>query len=110
MSSEPLRCTLRISVEIDEQTANYVMDAISVEFSNEPEMPRCEVWLEYNENTLHLTINSKDLSSLRAAVNSYLRWLNLAIEGACLSSKKFSAAQNHNERKKCEEEAERRRG
>lgn len=86
-SSEFVSCTLKLTIEIDEEIARYVMKAIGVEFSSEGEIEqRTELKMEYDGKALCFTINSKDLSSLRAAVNSYLRWLNLAIEGATMLS------------------------
>ena len=36
--------------------------------------------IELKENKIILTINSKDVVSLRASINSYVRWINLSLE------------------------------
>jgi len=42
-------------------------------------IPKTNVDIEISEKILTLKIQAKDLSSLRAACNSYLRWINTAI-------------------------------
>ncbi|MCX8173117.1 MAG: KEOPS complex subunit Pcc1 [Thermoplasmata archaeon] len=89
-NSEARECSLTISVELDEVTARQVMEAIGVELVDGRETePRTELKIDYRKSTLYLTIHTRDLSSLRASLNSYVRWLNLAIESARLSTKQF---------------------
>ena len=49
----------------------------------EPEIkhkiPKTDVEISLSENKICLKINAKDISSLRAASNSYLRWINTAL-------------------------------
>jgi len=49
-----------------------------------PEMdrniPRTKVDLREDENSITLEIQAKDISSLRAAVNSYLRWIKISMD------------------------------
>ena len=44
------------------------------------EMSRSEVHVARDGNDLVLRITAEDAVSLRAALNSYLRWTNLAVE------------------------------
>ncbi|HDD57153.1 MAG: hypothetical protein DRN09_00320 [Thermoplasmata archaeon] len=51
--------------------------------SLEPEVkkkiPKTKISLEHSDRELTLVISAEDTSSLRAACNSYLRWINTAI-------------------------------
>ena len=42
-------------------------------------IPKTDVELTQSKNKLFLKIKSEDVSSLRAACNSYLRWINTAL-------------------------------
>jgi tRNA threonylcarbamoyladenosine modification (KEOPS) complex Pcc1 subunit len=42
-------------------------------------IPKTDVEISVSENKICLKINAKDISSLRAACNSYLRWVNTAL-------------------------------
>jgi tRNA threonylcarbamoyladenosine modification (KEOPS) complex Pcc1 subunit len=42
-------------------------------------IPKTDVEISLSENKICLKINAKDISSLRAAINSYLRWINTAL-------------------------------
>ena len=42
-------------------------------------IPKTNVKITLSDNTLLLDICSNDVSSLRAACNSYLRWINTAL-------------------------------
>ncbi len=58
-------------------------DAEVITSSLDPEIkhkiPKTNVKLEVSEKTVFLEIESIDTSSLRAAINSYLRWIITAI-------------------------------
>ena len=43
-------------------------------------IPKAKVFLSVNKNTLNLKIESNDINSLRAACNSFLRWINTAVD------------------------------
>lgn len=75
--------SLVLSIELSQELASKVIESMQVELSQE--MARTEVSIDYRDNTLILTISTKDLSSMRAALNSYLRWLNL-----CINTLKFA--------------------
>ncbi len=57
--------------------ARIIIDSISPEIKNK--IPNTTIKLNISNNKILLNINSKNLSSLRAACNSYLRWINTAI-------------------------------
>lgn len=42
-------------------------------------IPKAKAILSVNKNTLNLKIESNDINSLRAACNSFLRWINTAV-------------------------------
>jgi len=42
-------------------------------------IPKTNVDVSISEKTFSLSIEAKDVSSLRAACNSYLRWINTAL-------------------------------
>jgi KEOPS complex subunit Pcc1 len=44
------------------------------------EIPRTEVDLNVRENDLVITVRAEDVNALRAALNSYMRWLKLALD------------------------------
>ena len=57
-------------------------DARAIANSIEPEIthkiPKTKVDIILSENTINLKIETDDISSLRAACNSYLRWMATA--------------------------------
>ncbi len=60
-------------------------DAEIIYNSIEPELTfshndRSKTNLDLDENRIIITINSKDVVSLRASINSYVRWINLSME------------------------------
>ena len=57
--------------------ARIVAESLSPEINHK--IPKTNVAISLLENTLSLTIESQDVSSLRAACNSYLRWINTAL-------------------------------
>ena len=44
------------------------------------EMSKTSMTMEIGDNSLKIKIEAEDVSSLRAAINSYLRWLRIAID------------------------------
>lgn len=57
--------------------ADYLQDVLGPEV--EREVPKCHVTWRRNESTGALRIDAEDLSALRAALNSYIRWTHLAL-------------------------------
>jgi len=58
--------------------AKIVVGSLSPEIRHK--IPKTEVVLSRTQKRLSLTIQSADLSSLRAACNSYLRWIHTALK------------------------------
>ena len=62
---------------------NSSSEAALIAASLSPELkqtiPKTNVQITHSDHTLLLNIQSNDVSSLRAACNSYLRWINTAI-------------------------------
>jgi tRNA threonylcarbamoyladenosine modification (KEOPS) complex Pcc1 subunit len=56
--------------------AQVVTEAIQPEITDK--LPKTRLELSLKKNTLTLIIKAKDISSLRAACNSYLRWITTA--------------------------------
>ena len=57
--------------------AKIIADTLLPEIKHK--IPKTNVEIKISENKLSLFINANDLSSLRAACNSYLRWINTAL-------------------------------
>lgn len=72
------------------KTANFVFNFDSEEEARiiaqslDPEIkqriPKTKVQVTLSKNTFSINIEAKDLSSLRAASNSYLRWIDTALK------------------------------
>ncbi|MFW6122231.1 MAG: KEOPS complex subunit Pcc1 [Petrotogales bacterium] len=60
------------------EEAELVAESLSPEVKHK--IPKANVEIYFSKNALSLNIESEDLSSLRAACNSYLRWINTAIK------------------------------
>ena len=54
--------------------------ARAMEAEGMEEMSKTSMMMEIGDNSLKIKIEAKDVSSLRAALNSYLRWLRIAID------------------------------
>jgi len=75
---ERVRAEFKIKFEsIDE--AKVVFRAIGPEIQSAPS-ERSSVTVKLEVNTLNLEINAEDTPSLRASINSYLRWIILSCE------------------------------
>jgi tRNA threonylcarbamoyladenosine modification (KEOPS) complex Pcc1 subunit len=59
------------------KSASIVAKALSPEISHK--IPKSTVIISLDDAVLRLTINADDVSSLRAACNSYLRWIQTAL-------------------------------
>ncbi len=44
------------------------------------EIPRTEIELREDESAIYLEIHARDVNALRAAINSYLRWMRISID------------------------------
>ena len=59
------------------KSASIVVAALSPEIIHK--IPKSMVFISQDNSLLKLTIESDDVSSLRAACNSYLRWIQTAL-------------------------------
>ena len=60
-----------------EEEAKIVAESLSPEIKHK--IPKANVEVSLSKKKFSLTIEAKDISSLRAACNSYLRWINTAL-------------------------------
>ena len=59
------------------QEAEIIAEALDPEIKNK--IPKTSVEVSLKDKSFILKIQAKDVSSLRAACNSYLRWINTAL-------------------------------
>ena len=60
-----------------EEEAKIIAESLSPEIKHK--IPKTNVEVSLSKDTFSLKIEAKDVSSLRAACNSYLRWINTAL-------------------------------
>ena len=60
------------------EEAKLVAKSLSPEIKHK--IPKTNIEMSISKDTLSLKIESKDVSTLRAACNSYLRWINTALK------------------------------
>jgi tRNA threonylcarbamoyladenosine modification (KEOPS) complex Pcc1 subunit len=90
------KCEICITLDLPVEVGKKVVQAIRIEAENEKTrnkesddaLPRTDVSIDLCGNLLTLRVIANDLSALRAGINSYIRWLNLAMETVNLSSSK----------------------
>ncbi|UCE73137.1 MAG: hypothetical protein JSV56_08850 [Methanomassiliicoccales archaeon] len=46
----------------------------------ERNIPRTHVDVQEDEDTIYIEIRANDVSALRAAINSYLRWMKVSVD------------------------------
>jgi tRNA threonylcarbamoyladenosine modification (KEOPS) complex Pcc1 subunit len=61
-----------------EEDARIIAESLDPEIKNK--IPKTNVMVSLSNKTFSLEIQAKDVSSLRAACNSYLRWINTALD------------------------------
>ena len=66
----------RATITLSGPDADIVYEALRPETGRD--VPKARVSMHVARNRLTLTIDSEDTSGLRAAVNSYLRWADVA--------------------------------
>ena len=59
------------------EEAKVIASSLDPEIKNK--IPKTKVKVSLEKKTFYLEIKAKDISSLRAACNSYLRWINTAL-------------------------------
>ncbi len=67
----------RLKIMVD-NASEEIYRAMNVESYRE--IPRTKIKLSFHDKKLDIDIYARDTHSLRAAMNSYLRWLNLSIK------------------------------
>lgn len=71
---------MQFQMEFDDlKQAGIVMKALEPEINSSPS-ERATVKLNLNGKILHVDITASDTTALRAAVNSYLRWITLSLD------------------------------
>ena len=73
-----IEMTFELSFD-DQKTTNLVFNALLIESDYNPN-ERAQANLEIKEKSILLTINASDTASARAAINSFLKWINLSKE------------------------------
>ena len=61
------------------EEARIVAESIDPEIKLEHKLPKTKVKTKLSGKTFSIEIETADLSTLRAACNSYLRWINTAL-------------------------------
>ena len=61
-----------------EDDVKVIVKSLIPEIKNK--IPKTNVEVTYSGKTLFLKIETNDISSLRAACNSYLRWINCMVD------------------------------
>jgi len=75
-----MKAEATVKVELDsEKILETVFKAIKPETLTPPTR-RSKVFVKINGKTLTLRVEATDTTALRAALNSYLRWIRLAVE------------------------------
>lgn len=74
----------RATIEIDTQAAHLLKEALSPE--TQRAIPRTKVKVLDKGGKLTIDIEAQDVNALRAAVNSYLRWVTVGMGTARLAS------------------------
>ncbi|MBD6956002.1 MAG: KEOPS complex subunit Pcc1 [Thermoplasmata archaeon] len=65
-------------IRIDTPNAGIICKSIGVE--GKRSIPRTEVNIDCSDDNLTIRISASDINALRAAINSYMRWINLVME------------------------------
>lgn len=71
---------IQLEVELDSRKeAEIIYEALKpeIKFSNSS---RTRSWMKIKDKKLILEVQARDSTSLRASVNSYLRWINLSCQ------------------------------
>jgi len=72
-----MHCQARIEVECrDVRDAEIIMAALMPECRYQP---RTEVDIHRDKNRIIVFIDASDISALRASINSYMRWIYMAL-------------------------------
>ena len=75
-----MNMTSRAELSLETSHARIVSGALSPEMTER--IPRTKVIVESDDKHVLVTIEADDHNSLRAALNSYIRWMSVAEETA----------------------------
>ncbi|MCK4266456.1 MAG: hypothetical protein KAX31_04185 [Thermoplasmata archaeon] len=70
----------RATIEIESDENALLRDALSPE--TERTIPRTTIAIENRGDVLNIEIVATDINALRAAINSYLRWVSVGLKAA----------------------------
>lgn len=70
---------LTITFEIPEKLALVCIDSLKIEADSDATR-RSKIDLSYSNNRLAIKITADDLHALRAALNTYMRWIMMCCE------------------------------
>ena len=70
---------LTVLLEIPKDAAETCCNAVGIE-AGSAALQRASVKLAYEDNGLLVDISAQDLSSMRAALNTYLRWVGMCVD------------------------------
>ncbi len=65
-------------ISLDVKDPEVLCNSLSVE--GKRNIPRTEVEINCSEGGIEIAIKATDFNALRAAISSYMRWINLAME------------------------------
>jgi KEOPS complex subunit Pcc1 len=65
-------------IQIEHPKAEIIESTIRPE--SKEEFPRTSITVSRQDDKVTITIRSNDTNGLRAAINSYLRWMDMAIK------------------------------
>jgi KEOPS complex subunit Pcc1 len=68
------------NIEIESDKTEIIYNSLQVESKNNTD--RTKVDMHVKDNKLILSIEAKDITALRAALNSYIRWIDVALKMA----------------------------
>jgi KEOPS complex subunit Pcc1 len=67
-----------ITIQKQGKIADVVAKSLLPEMDRK--IPRTKVNLKEDENVIRIEIQAQDVSALRAAINSYLRWMKVSMD------------------------------
>lgn len=70
---------LLVTLRVPEEKARICKEAVELEAKNQA-LARSSVDLRIRRDGLVVDINSDDISSMRAALNTYLRWVGMCLD------------------------------
>jgi KEOPS complex subunit Pcc1 len=71
---------IQLEIQLNsKKEAKIIYEALKPEIKSS-HSSRTRSWVQINDNKLILEVQARDSTSLRASVNSYLRWINLSCQ------------------------------